>query len=52
MFAMLGPPIRAWFDIGTQPDVFPHHVKEPDVIDTLPRFHVTGLVAVQPLQPA
>jgi hypothetical protein len=52
MFAMLGPPIRAWFDMGTQPLTFPHQVNEPEVIETLPRFHLTGFVfPVQPLHP-
>jgi hypothetical protein len=51
MLAMLGPPIRAWFEMGTQPDTFPHQVNEPEVIETLPKFQVTGLVDEQPLHP-
>jgi hypothetical protein len=49
--AMFAAPIKAWLDIVAQPETGPHHVKEPDVIETLPMFHFTGLVEAQPLHP-
>jgi len=45
------PPINAWFVTGEHPVTCPHHVKVPDVIATLPMFHLTGLVDEHPLQP-
>jgi hypothetical protein len=41
IFAMLGPPIRAWLDMGKQPVTLPHQVNEPEVMETLFRFHCT-----------
>lgn len=52
ILAMLGPPIKAWFDIGRQPFTLPHQVKEPDVIEAEARSQrTTGAPAAQSLQP-
>jgi len=45
------PPISPWLEINEQPVTCPHHVKVPDVIATLPIFHLTGLVDEHPLHP-
>ena len=41
MLARPANPISAWFEMVAQPEATPHHVYEPDVMETLPRFHLT-----------
>jgi hypothetical protein len=34
-------PIKAWLETGTHPETGPHQVYDPEVMETLPRFHRT-----------